>query len=325
MRAIVITEPGGPDVLRIAERPMPETAADQVLIAVKAFGLNQAEVYFRRGAWGEVAEISGIECVGVVQADPSGRLAPGQRVAAVVGGMGRSINGSYAEFVAVPTSNVVALETALDWPELAAVPETYLTAWTALAGILRIGAGQTVLIRGAGSALGQAAVNIAARAGARVIATVRRPERADRLREMGASDVIAEHPTLAPQVRSAHAPGADAVLDIVGTSTVLDSLAATRRGGGVCLVGFLGGGDPLTVQPIFQMAGGRMLSVFATALDTGSVEFPLDEVPWATIVDRVADGTYKAKPAAVFSFDRIVDAHRLLESGEAGGKIVVTI
>ena len=97
MRAIVIKRYGGPEVLAIEERAVPAPSPGHVLIDVKAFGLNHAEVYFRRGVWGDVAEITGIECVGTVRADPDGHLSPGQKVLALVGGMGRSINGSYAE------------------------------------------------------------------------------------------------------------------------------------------------------------------------------------------------------------------------------------
>src|SRR5215470_9641544 len=146
MRAIVIKQYGGPEVLAIEERPAPEPKPGHVVIEVKAFGLNHAEIYFRKGAWGEVAEISGIECVGSVHADPDRRLAPGQKVMALVGGMGRSINGSYAQLVRVPASNVVAVDTDLPWEELAAIPESYATAWTSLHGNLALAAGQTIVI-----------------------------------------------------------------------------------------------------------------------------------------------------------------------------------
>src|SRR5690349_2419193 len=132
MRAIVITRPGGPEVLELVTRPKPVPGPDEVLIAIRAFGLNRAEIYFREGLWGEVAEVSGIEAVGEVVAAPGGDLKPGQKVIALLGGMGRSRNGSYAEFVTVPRSNVVAIETPLDWAALAALPESYATAWVAL-------------------------------------------------------------------------------------------------------------------------------------------------------------------------------------------------
>ena len=325
MRAIVIKRYGGPEVLAIEERPDPEPAAGHVLVEVKAFGLNHAEVYFRKGVWGDVAEISGIECVGVVKADPDGRCKAGQKVMALVGGMGRSINGSYAELVSVPASNLVAVETDLPWDELAAIPESYATAWTSLIGIMALAKDQTVLVRGATSALGQAAVNIARHAGARTLATTRTAARGRLLASLGASEVLVESAELAASMRQRYPNGVDAVLDIVGNTTVLDSLAMLRRGGHVCLVGFLGGGGPLALEPVFQMPSGVQLSVFASALVTGSPTFPLQEIPFQAIVDRVANGAYKAKPARVLGFEEIQDAHRLMESNEAGGKIVVRL
>jgi NADPH:quinone reductase-like Zn-dependent oxidoreductase len=325
MRAIVIKRYGGPDVLAIEERPDPRPEPGQVVIAVKAFGLNHAEVYFRKGVWGDVAEITGIECVGVVAADPDGRLAPGQKVIALVGGMGRSIDGSYAELVRVPSTNVVAIDSGLSWEELAAIPESYATAWSSLIGILALKKGETVAIRGATSALGQAAVNIAAQVGARVIATTRNAARAALLEGLGARDVLLESAALSARVRERHPDGIDAVLDIVGNTTILDSLAMLCRGGHACLVGFLGGGGPLSLEPVFQIPSGTHLSVFASALVTGTLAFPLAEIPFQAIVDRVADGTYRAKPAKVFRFEQIQAAHRLMETNGAGGKLVVTL
>jgi NADPH2:quinone reductase len=325
MRAIVIKQYGGPEVLALEERPIPESKPGHVIIEVKAFGLNHAEVYFRKGAWGDVAEISGIECVGVVKADPDGRLAPGEKVLAIVGGMGRSLNGSYAELVSVPSRNVAAIQTDLPWEDLAAIPESYATAWTSLCSILAVKAGQAVLIRGATSALGQAAVNIAAGIGAHVIATTRNAKRGPMLEALGAKEVLLESTELSKRVRERHPQGIDAVLDIVGSTTVLDSLAMLRRGGEACLVGFLGGGGPLSLEPVFQMPSGVRFSVFASAIVTGNAEFPLSEIPFQDIVDRVASGAYRAKPAKMFRFEDIQAAHRLMESNEASGKIVVRV
>jgi NADPH:quinone reductase-like Zn-dependent oxidoreductase len=201
MRAIVIKQYGGAEVLAIEHRPAPDPKPDHVVIEVKAFGLNHAEIYFRKGAWGDVAEISGIECVGVVKADPDGRFSAGQKVMALVGGMGRSIDGSYAELARVPVSNVVAVNSDLAWEDLAAIPESYATAWTAPTDSLAFAVGQTIVIRGAPSALGQAAVNIAANAGARVIATTRNVERAAMLETLGAKQVLNEQPELSAPIR----------------------------------------------------------------------------------------------------------------------------
>ena len=325
MQAIVITRFGGPESLAIAPYPDPVPAPDQVLIEVKAFGVNHAETHMRRGEWPESMPVSGIECAGIVRADPSGRLAAGQPVVALMGGMGRTINGSYAELTCVPASNVLAVRTDLTWEELAAIPESYATAWACLFGNLALVAGQSLLIRGATSALGQAALNIAAHAGARVLATTRQPARFARLEELGAAEALPEEPELARRVRERLPGGVDAVLDLVGNSTVLDSLAAARRGGRVCEAGWLGGLAPIAaLNPLLQMPSGVHWSLFGSFM-FGTPDFPLSEIPMQTIVDRVAAGLYRAKPAKVFRFADIREAHRLMESGAAGGKLVVRV
>jgi NADPH2:quinone reductase len=325
MRAIVIKEYGGPDVLSIEERPDPKPQAGHVLIEVKAFGVNHAETHMREGQWPEATEISGIECAGLVRADPSGRLAAGQKVVAFMGGMGRSINGSYAELTSVPASNVLPIKTELPWETLAAIPESYATAWAALFGNLDLRAGQTIVIRGATSALGQAAVNIAARAGARVVASTRNPKRAGTLEALGAKDVALEGPELSKQIRDRYPQGADAVFELVGNSTVIDSLTMVRRHGRLCLAGFLGGLGPIpNFMPVMQMPSGVHFSFFGSFM-FGAPDFPTAEIPMQTIVERVEDGAYKAKPARVFRFEDIREAHRLMESSEANGKIVVRV
>jgi NADPH:quinone reductase-like Zn-dependent oxidoreductase len=325
MKAIVIKEHGGPEKLVLRDVPDPQPKAGHVVIEVKAFGVNHAETHMRQGQWPEWTEVSGIECAGVVKADPDGVLTPGQTVVALMGGMGRIISGSYAEFTNVPRSNVVPLETNLSWTALAAIPESYATAWTCLFGNLALEAGQTIVVRGATSALGQAAVNLAAHAGARVIATTRRRERFATLEALGAKGTLLEGPGLAARVRQLHPDGVDAVLDLVGNSVVLESLTMPRRGGRVCEAGWLGGLDPIaSFNPMLQMPSGVQYSLFGSFV-FGTREFPLSEVPLQAIVDRVAAGAYKAEPAKVYRFEQIQDAHRLMESGEANGKIVISV
>jgi NADPH:quinone reductase-like Zn-dependent oxidoreductase len=325
MRAIVIKQYGGPDSLAIEERPEPKPESGNVVIQVKAFGVNHAETHMREGKWPEINEISGIECVGLVKADPDGRFSPGQKVVAFMGGMGRSIGGSYAEVTRVPTSNVVAIRSELPWEQLAAIPESYATAWTCLHGNLAIAAGQTVVVRGATSALGQAAVNIATHAGARVIATTRNAKRAASLEALGAKEVVIESGELSKRIRERYAEGVDAVLELVGNSTVLDSLAMVRRGGRVCEAGWLGGLAPIEAfNPMLQMPSGVHFSLFGSFM-YGMPGFPVSEVPMQTVVERVATGAYKAKPAKVFRFEEIREAHRLMDSSQANGKIVVKL
>jgi NADPH:quinone reductase len=325
MRAIVIKEFGGPEQLVIEELTDPQPKPDHVVVEVKAFGLNRAETYMRKGAWSEAAKVSGIECVGVVKSDPSGKLAPGQNVFAVMGGMGRSINGSYAELTQAPAANVVPIESNLPWEELAAIPESYATAWACLFGSLALRKEQTLLIRGATSPLGQAALNIAAHAGAEVIATTRKPERFEMLKYLGAKKVVQEAPELPKRVRELYPQGVDAVLELVGNSVLLGSLSTLRRDGRLCMAGFVGGLEPMTdFNPLLQMPSGVHFSFFGSFV-FGMPEFPLSEIPFQTIVDRVAEGIYKAKPARVFRFEEIQEAHRILDAYGADGKVVVTL
>jgi NADPH:quinone reductase len=325
MRAIVRRRFGGPEELVVEQVPDPDPVPGQVIIEVKAIGLNHAEIYMRKGLWGDVPRISGIECVGVVRSDPGGRLAPGTPVSAIMGGMGRTIDGSYAELTRVPASNVVPIEARLPWEDLAAVAECYATAWTFLFGNLELGPGQTLLVRGATSALGQAVVNIAADAGAVVLATSRNRARLKGLEAMGAAHGLLEEAELSNRVRELYPPGIDAVVDLVGNSTILDSLKAVRRRGRVCLGGFLGGLAPIEqFNPLMQLPGGVHLSFFGSFV-FGTPEFPLSEIPLNRILDKVASGTYQAKPVKVFPFDEMPRAHRFLESNEANGKVVVKV
>jgi NADPH:quinone reductase len=325
MRAIVIQEHGGPEVLGIEQRPDPQPRAGHVLIEVKAFGVNRAETHMREGRWPQAREISGIECAGMVRADPQGRLAPGSKVVAFMGGLGRTLDGSYAELTSVPSTNVMAVETGLSWEALAAIPESYATAWACLHGNLALRPGQTLVVRGATSALGQAAVNIAAHAGAHVIATTRDPKRAGMLEDLGARQVVLESADLPGQVRAHHPQGVDAVLELVGNSTVVGSLAMVRRDGRVCLAGFLGGMAPIAdFMPVMQLPSGVHFSFFGSFV-FGTPEFPTSEIPMQTIVERVEAGVYKARPARIFGFDDIRQAHRLMEADGANGKIVVRV
>jgi NADPH:quinone reductase-like Zn-dependent oxidoreductase len=321
MRAIVIEHHGGPEVLALRELPLPEPKPGEIRIHIKAFGVNRAEIHMREGHWGDVSKITGIECVGVVDADPSGKLRRGQTVAAVVGGMGRSIPGSYAEYTCVPTSNVFVVDTKLSWSDLAAIPESYSTAWGALFDNMSLEPHHTVLIRGATSALGQAALSIASDHGATVLATTRRRDRVKSLEGLGASRVLIDDGALSGEIR-----GIDGVLDIVGNRTLRDSLRMLKKNGTLCEVGFMGGGEPVeNFNPMLDMPSGVNLRFYATGLVLGDPEFPLSDIPMQQIVEKVASAAYKTKPARVFPFDAIQDAHRLMESNEAGGKIVIVL
>jgi NADPH2:quinone reductase len=325
MKAIVITAYGPPQVLAVTDLPDPVPAAGEVLIRVRAFGLNHAEAYMRSGAWGKVAQVPGIECAGTVQADPSGRLAAGTAVVAILGGMGRTRNGSYAEQVTVPASNVVPVRTSLPWTDLVALPEVYATAWAGLHQNLGLRPGQTVLVRGGTSALGQAAVNVAAEEGMTVIATTRNPGRADLLRRIGAAQVLIDDGQLADQVRRL-GTAVDGVFDLVGNSVLRDSLRTVRTRGRVCQLGFLGGLDPVAdFNPIADLPISVQLSFYGSAFVLGTDEFPLTDIPLQEMITKAEAGQYQAKPARIFGFDEIVQAHRAMEDGLAAGKMTVAV
>jgi NADPH2:quinone reductase len=327
MRAIVLDGFGGLDRLIYTDIPKPLPKAGEVVIEVKAFGINHAEMHMRRGEWAEAAEVSGIECVGVVDSCPGGEFPVGAKVAALMGGLGRTINGSYAEYTRVRAANVALIGSDLPWSQLAALPETYATAWTCLFRNLNLSSGQTVVIRGATSSFGQAAVKLAVNAGARVIATARSKERFAMLERLGAARVETEATDLAARLGSDLRTGEpiDAVLDLVGNSTILDSLDMLRRGGSACLAGWLGGLDPIgDFNPLLRMASGVNLSFFGSFV-FGNPGFELSDVPLQEIARQVQDGELEAQPFRVFSFDEIREVHRVMEAGEAGGKMVVVI
>ena len=327
MRAIILKGFGGLDSLVYTDIPKPLRKDGEVVIKVKGFGINHAEAHMRRGEWAEAAEVSGIECVGIVDSCPGGEFPVGAKVAALMGGLGRTINGSYAEYTRVRAANVALIESNLPWSDLAALPETYATAWTCLFRNLNLTAGQTLVLRGATSSFGQAALKMAVAADARVIATTRSPKRFAMLEELGASRVELERPDLAAHIAESKAESKqiDAVLDLVGNSTILDSLDMLRRGGTACLAGWLGGLDPIgDFNPLLRMASGVNWNFFGSFV-FGTPGFPLSDVPLQDIARQVAESKLDAQPSRVFSFDQIHDAHRAMEAGEAGGKMVVVM
>jgi NADPH:quinone reductase-like Zn-dependent oxidoreductase len=323
MKAMVISKYGGPEVLQPRTVPLPAVTPGHVVVRVRAFGLNHAEAYFRKGAWGEVAKISGIECVGEVEDPGDTSLSVGQHVFALMGGMGRTIDGSYAEYTRVPAAHVIPIQSSLDWSSLAALPESYATAWVFFRHNLKLAAGQTLLVRGGTSALGQAAINLARLESVRVLATTRSREKFPLLEALGAEPLV-DTPELSKTL--AGKIEVDAVLEIVGNRTLLDSLRVPRYGGRVAMAGFLGGGEPLNgFDPLMHLPSGIELSFFASAFLFGTPAVPMNSIPFQLFVDAVEKGAIVARPAHAFPFERLVKAHELMESGDARGKIVIDV
>ncbi len=308
--------------MTLSEVPVPEVREGWVLIRVRAFGLNHSEVLLRRF---EVAQpyistpiIPGIECVGEI-ADPSdSSFRPGQRVMALMGGMGRSFNGSYAEYVLAPASHVFAIASNLSWEELAAIPETYYTAYGSLTLSLQLQPTDTLLIRGATSTVGLAALQLAKAIGADVIATTRSESKAEILRQHGADGVVLEGDDFRRRFLSRYSAGATKVLELIGAATLRDSLRLTATHGIVCHTGLLGGVYGLRdFDPIKEIPSGVYLTGFYSNTPTRQQIDAMMTLITSAAIHPVIAGR--------FTLDRIADAHTLAERRSQIGKIVVTV
>ena len=320
MRAYVISEPGGPDKLELKEVAKPTSRSGWVLIRNRAFGLNRSEWFTRRGESPSVSfpRILGIECVGEVADAPDSDLDPGQTVAAMMGGMGRQFDGSYAEFVLVPRANVFPLQTELDWTVLGAPPEMLQTVHGSLYIGLEIERAQTLLVRGATSSIGFATMALAKSAGLEITATTRSESKSDELIAAGATHVVVDNGSISESIRSIYPAGIDRVLELIGTTTLLDSLKATRRAGIVCMTGILGGEWTLSrFRPMGDIPTGVKLTSYSGEASDISAE------QLQRYVSLVESGELSLKTGPRFEFERLREAHELMDSNRANGKIVI--
>ncbi|WP_406130240.1 zinc-binding dehydrogenase [Streptomyces canus] len=324
MRAVVVTQPGGLNALQVTTVPMPEPQPGWVRIKVKAFGVNESEVTTRKGESDpEVTypRIPGIEGVGVVdQADEDSGLRPGQQVATMMGGMGRSFDGSYAQYVTVPASQVIPFETGLPWGVVGALPEMFQTAYGSLATGLALQAGQTLLIRGGTSTVGLSAATIAKDLGATVLSTTRSPDRAGELRAMGVDHPLVDNGTIADQVRELMPNGVDAVLELVGCSVLADTFRTVRRHGTVCFTGALAGQWNIPDFTPFMIPSGVRLTSYAG----GATDLPAQV--FQQHLQAVAAGRLKAPVAKVYhGLEQVREAQADVEAGTTPGKHVVLL
>ncbi len=322
MKAAVIAHAGPPSVFTLEDRPVPVPAPGWVLIRIKAFGLNRSELFTRQGhsPGVEFPRILGIEAVGVVAVAPGGEFAPGQTVATAMGGMGRQFDGSYAEYTCVPAAQVQAIDTTLGWPVFAALPEMMQTAWGSLHTAHQIEPGQTLLIRGGTTSVGLAAAGLAKAHGLTVAATTRQREREKLLYENGADQVFIDSGEIARDVRDVYPAGVDHVLELVGTTTLLDSLQCAGLQGVVCMTGIVGNEWELQA---FSPMGAIPSTIKLTIYSGGPKEFAA--TPLQQIVRDVEAGRLPVRTGPVFTLDRIVQAHQCMEENRSVGKLVVTV
>ena len=270
MKAVLIDKPMKAEEIFLSEVEMPKVKSGWVLVKIFAFGLNHSEKILRHG---EILEnyiqkpvIPGIECVGEIFDASDTNFKVGEKVVALMGGMGRSFNGSYAEFALLPAHHVFSVKSSLNWENLAAIPETFFTALGSLFECLRLKKNDKILIRGATCALGYAAIQIAKNFGAKVIATTHKKEKFSLLED--ADEIILDDGKLSGKIL------VDKVLDLVGPKNLRDSLKIVKPSeqAFVCNTGILGGEESLkNFEPIFEIPNGVYLTGFYSNTPTQKI------------------------------------------------------
>jgi NADPH:quinone reductase-like Zn-dependent oxidoreductase len=320
MRAVVLGAPGPPEALQVRELPVPTPEAGQVLIKVEAFGLNRSELHTRLGLAEGVTfpRVLGIEATGTVVDCPGGELVPGQQVAAMMGGMGRTFDGGYAEYTCVPVGQTVPFTSDLDWATLGAVPEMLQTAHGSLTVGLNARPGQSILIRGGTSSIGLATAVLAKRRGMTVLSTTRNPDCLNVLRDVGVDFPLIDDGKVAAQVRERIPDGVDTALELVGTPTLPDTLRATRVHGVVCFTGMLSNQWSIPdFYPIEYLPRGVRLTAYGG--DAGDLSSDVLQ----DFLEAVAAGHAHVPIHRTYRMHQISQAHADMEAGTATGKLVV--
>ena len=322
MKAVVLYKTCSPNELTVSEVPIPKVKPGWVLIQVKAFGLNRSELMMREyegnASYVQLPRILGIECVGEIADGSDSAFSKGQKVVALMGGMGRSFDGSYAEYTLVPTKNVFSVETNLPWEELAAIPETYFTAYGSLFNCLQLSPDDVLLVRGGTSAAGLAAIQLAKSIGATVLASTRIEGKRNLLISQGADHVLIDNGTLKDQLLSLYPQGVNKVLELIGPATLLESANLLRYHGIVCVTGILGKKGTIDhFYPIKDIPTGVYITGFSSNYPTQKI---IDDIFYRIKI-------HKLNPtiANVFSLSEIGQAHQLMENNEANGKVVIKI
>ncbi len=316
MRAVVLEKKTTAEEIRLTSVPVPEVRPGWVLVKIMAFGLNHSEKVLRTM---EIEEpyikkpvIPGIECVGVVEDPGDTRFEKGRKVCALMGGMGRTFDGSYAEYALLPEHHVFTVESGLSWEQLAAVPETYFTAWGSLFECLQLKSGDTLLVRGATCALGFAVIQLAGALGCRVIGTTHRESKLALLEEAGADAAVLDDGKITGKVR-----GVTKALDLIGPKNLRDTLTAVDRGAIVRCTGILGGVFDLdSFDPIKEIPNGVYLTGFFS-------NYPTQETMDA-IFGFMNGHRLRPHVGQVFDFTDIREAVQAQDSRKVSGKIVVT-
>ena len=321
MLAVVVHEPGGPQVLQLEDLPIPRPEPGWVLIRVRAFGLNRSELITRAGGSGDAVRfprVLGIECAGEVVEAPGSDLPPGERVIAAMGGMGRDFDGGYAQYTLVPGSSAIPVLTTLDWSKLGAIPESFGTAWGSL-DTLALERRQSLLVRGGTSSVGMAAITIAKERRIEVFATTRQERKRAALEAAGADHVIIDHGRVGDEVRRVAPEGVDGLLELVGPSACIDSLRALTSTGRACISGYLEGDWDVAAA----RAEAARLGVPLARYGSDVINVHSYRHVFGKIIRGIEQGRLRDTVDRTFAMSEIADAHRYMEANEAAGKVVV--
>lgn len=318
MKAVVLQKPCEPQDLVVRNVPIPEVKPGWVRVKIKAFGINRSEMYTRQGHSPSVKlpRIMGIECVGEIDDPSDSEFQQRQRVVSLMGGLGRAFDGSYAEYALIPSGQVYPIKNDLDWVELAAIPEMYYTAYASLFTCLRLTKGDTLLIRGGTSSVGVAALQLAKASGATVIATTRDRSKMEFVKQAGADYVLLDDELLTETLLAIAPQGVNKVLELVGTATLKHSLSLVAAQGILCMSGILGNEWEIDrFEPLVDIPTGVYFTAFTSEI--------IQEIMLAELFAFIEKHKIKPRVAAVFSLDQLHEAHLLMESNTANGKIVV--
>ena len=323
MACIEITEPGGPEVLKPAKRPVPEPAADEVLIAVRAAGVNRPDCIQREGNYAPppgVTDIPGLEVAGEIAAlgkDVAGWKA-GDKVCALVAG------GGYAEFVTAPALQCLPIPEGLDMVEAAALPETFFTVWSNVFERAGLKEGEAFLVHGGSSGIGTTAIQVAARLGARVITTAGSEEKCRVCVELGAERAVnyKEEDFVEAVKAFTEDKGVDVILDMVGGDYLPRNIKALAPDGRHVSIAFLGGSKAeINFMPVMlkrlTLTGSTLRP--QTVERKGEIAQALQERIWPLI----AAGEIKPVIHASFPLAEAAEAHELMESSRHIGKIML--
>ena len=315
MKAVIIDKPTKANEVVLSDVPIPQVKPGWVLVKVKAFGMNHSEQLLREfeieSDYINKPIIPGIECVGEIIDPSDSNFLTGDKIVALMGGMGRSFIGIYAEYALLPAHHVFAVKSSLDWHEMAAIPETYFTAWGSLFQCLKITSEDTLLIRGATCALGYASIQLSKALGCNVIATTHKESKLDLIQSAGANECILDDGSLRGK-----ADTATKVLELIGIKTLKDTMQSVNEGVIVCNTGVLGKIYEWDhFDPIKDIPNGVYLTGFYS-------NYPTEEII-QDIFRFMDQKNLKPLIGKIFDFENIQDACIALDEGTINGKIVV--